>query len=272
MKRLRRNNRWTLATDVSQWFILGAVGIAETSRKDLAEEIKGIKSRYMPGWDLEAWKDTEIKGRYLHNATRKLKDGKLPSQKGYRNLTTAGAHRLCDDLSRLFLKFRPIVYAIAIDKAAQARRTRPHEPEGIAYAFLQQRLALLVDDVYGDAEGALMVADEQQSHEKLFRSGRMLEIRTQITSGLPRQPDFDLLLDRPVWIESRLHPLDREILQLPDLVCYAVADLVRTNSAPSGRAHMWPQIRACLATHFTTGEIADAGVAIYPRPKTYPVL
>jgi hypothetical protein len=270
LKRTRKSNRYYLDRSVSQWFILAGVGIPETSRTDLADNLMAIKDRFFPMWRKSAWKRSEIKGRYLNNAVRKLAAGKLPSHGAYRNLSGKQANALCAELARLFLKFRPIVYAVAIDKATQARKMNPHEPEGLAYAFLQQRLALLVDDVYGDAEGALMIADEQQSHEKLFRSGRMLELRTKITSGLPRQPNFDLVLDRPVWIESKLHPLDREILQLPDIVCYAVAALVKSGSKPSGKAQMWPEVKSCLAYHFTTGLIRDAGIAIYPRPSKYP--
>src|SRR6266705_529787 len=221
MKRERVRNRWVLDPHVSQWFVLAAVGIAETSRNDLAANIVQIKDRYFSKWRDFPWKDSEIKGRYLHNAMTRLAARRRPSQNGYRTLTLSRAQRLCADLNRLFLKFRPIIYAVAVDKRALARRPQPWEPVAVAYSFLQQRLAFLVDEVFGDAEGALMVADDQQSHEKLFRSGKMLATRLQITGALPRQPNFDLVLDRPVWIDPNLHPLDREILQLPDVVCYA---------------------------------------------------
>src|SRR5207247_8897772 len=130
----------------------------------------------------------------------------------------------CEHPKRLYTKIRPTVYAVAVDKRALPRPPQPWDPVTIAYSFLQQRLAFLVDEVFGDAEGALMVADDQQSHEKLFRSGKMLATRLQITGGLPRQPNFDLVLDRPVWIDPDLHPLDREILQLSDIVCYSTPD------------------------------------------------
>jgi hypothetical protein len=270
LKRARVGNRWVLDPSVSQWFILAAVGVAETSRKDLAEDITDAKDRCFAGWQAARWKESEIKGRHLHNAVTRLANRRLPSQPGYRNLTLSRVRRLCGDLRKLFMKFRPIVYSIAVDKQALARRNNPWEPVGVAYAFLQQRLALLVDEVYGDAEGALMVADEQQSHEKLFRSGRMRAIRSQITAGLPLQPNFDLVLDRPVWIDSDLHPLDREILQLPDVVAYATAELLLTGATPTGDAHMWAEVRSCFATHWTTGLVPDGGVAIYPRPAQYP--
>jgi hypothetical protein len=273
MKRQRVNHRWVLDPAVAPWFILAGVGIAETMRKDLAEDILEIKDKFFPGWKANPWKDTEIKGRYLHQAVTMTAAGRVPWQAGYQHLTAARARSLCRELARLFRRFRPIVYAVAIDKARHVRHNAPREPEAIAYAFLEQRLALLVDDVYGDTEGALMIADDQQSHEKLFRSGRMLQVRTQITTGLPRQPNFDLVLDRPVWIDPQLHPLDREILQLPDIVCYGVAELLRTGARPAGDAHMWEQVVPCFAYHFTTGEVPDAGVSIYPRPQQgYPQL
>jgi hypothetical protein len=270
MKRSRVGSQWKLDPRIAQWFILTAVGVRETARKDLAEQIMAIKDRYFPSWRDKPWGDTEIKGRYLHRSVNARTKGKAPYDPGYKHLTAARLTNLCADLGRLFLKFRPIVYAVAIDKATNARKRAPRDPVCVAYAFLQQRLALLVDDIYGDAEGALMLADEQQSHEKLFRTGEVHATRGQITGRLPRQPNFDLVLDRPIWIDSKLHPLDRELLQLPDIVCYAIAELIETGAAPSGKAHMWPQIKTAFAYHFTTGEIPDAGISIYPRPSPYP--
>lgn len=60
MRRQRVGRRWVLDPAVSPWFILGAVGIKETMRKDLAEDITEIKVRYFPGWNQGLWKDTEI--------------------------------------------------------------------------------------------------------------------------------------------------------------------------------------------------------------------
>jgi hypothetical protein len=270
LKRSRQGNRWVLAANVSQWFVLGAVGIAETSRRDLAEDIIEIKDKYFPGWTTNPWKDTEIKGRFLSNAHARRSGGKPPSKAGYRHLTLVQVTKLCEDLSRLFMKFRPTVYVVAVDKARLAKHASPYKPEGVAYAFLQQRLALVVDEVYGDAEGALMVADEQQSHEKMFRSGEMLAIRTQVTTGLPRQPNFDLILDRPVWINPDLHRFDREILQLSDIVCYSVGAMLGAWAVPTTVACLWKEISACLATHWTTGRVPDGGISIYPRPDRYP--
>lgn len=270
MTRHREVHTWVLDSNVSQWFVLSALGIPETSRKDMAEDVTDLKDRYFKNWRTWPWRDTEIKGRFLFSSHRRLKQGKRPMKNGYRDLTLSQIRQICLEIGRIFKKFRPIIYVVAVDKARLARRPNPYPPEGIAYAFLEQRLALLVDEVYGDAEGVLMVADEQQSHEKMFRSGTMLNIRTKVTSGLPLQPNFDLILDRPVWINPDLHPLDREILQLSDVVCYSVSALLETWAVPSDTAHIWSEIRTCLALHWTSGEIPDGGVAIYPRPSAYP--
>ena len=91
-----------------------------------------------------------------------------------------------------------------------------------------------------------------------------------MTSSLPVQPNFELLLDRPMWINPDWHPLDREILQLPDLVAYAVSEAVRIGAAPIGQHLLWDDFAPCLATHWATGAVADAGLAIVPRPTVYP--
>jgi hypothetical protein len=272
LSRTQKNGVWVLNPGVSPWFILAACGIAETSRVDLAHQVMHIKDNFFPGWKAQPWRETELKGRFLCAAHRRLSRGKIPLKPvGYKSLRSIRQlENLCEALGRLLRKFRPLMYVIAVDKTTLVRRTTPLPPEGIAYAFLEQRLALLVDTVYGDAEGALMVADQQHSHEKLFRSGEMLRIRTQVTQNLPIQPNFELILDRPVWIDEILHPLDREILQLPDLAATSVAELVQSGKAPTGAQHMWEDIRACLPAHWGTGLIPDGGMSIYPRPGAYP--
>lgn len=266
------NGSWVLSRGNEPFFILAACGIAETSRLDLAKQLTDIKDRFFPGWADGPWRDTEIKGRFLAQAHKRLKSGKPPLKPaGYRSLkTTSQVERLCDELARTFRKFRPIIYAVAVDKRSLVRHSTPMKPEGICYAFLTQRLALMVDAIYGDAEGALMVADQNHTHEKMFRSGEMLAIRTKLSSNLGKPPRFDLILDRPVWIDELLHPLDREILQLPDLVASAILELMRSDCSSSHPYHMWDDIRACFPTHWTSGLIPDGGLTIYPRPSPYP--
>lgn len=272
LSRTRRGGTWVLNPGVPQWFVLAACGIPETSRVDLAGTLVHIKDNFFPGWQQADWHDTEIKGRYLAQAHKRLSRGLRPLKPvGYRSLRTLRQlDRLCEALCRVLRKSRPLIYAVAVDKKTLVRRSRPWPPEGIAYAFLEQRLALLVDTVYGDAEGVLMVADQQHAHEKLFRSGVMLQVRTQVTAQLPIQPRFELILDRPVWIDEVLHPLDRECLQIPDLAASAVFDLVQSGRASKQPYHMWHDIRDCLATHWSTGLIPDGGLSLYPRPGSYP--
>jgi Protein of unknown function (DUF3800) len=262
-----------LKPGVSHWFVLAAVGISETSRIDLAEDIMYLKDKYFRGWKGRNWGDSEIKGSYLRAAHRRLSHGRRPAKpSGYNRLKKDRLDELCAHLAALFQKFRPVIYTVAVDKVTlmQRPKLKGRPPEGIAYVFLQQRLALLVDHVFGDAEGMLMVADEQVSHERLFRTGAMLRLRTELTRPLRVQPRYELILDRPIWIDPNLHPLDREILQLPDLVAHAAYTFVSSWATPSEPFHMWPEISACLAAHWATRRVADGGFAIYPRPKAYP--
>lgn len=271
MRRRLGARTWQLAPGASPLFVLAAVGVHQASRSDVAQDITQIKDRVFPGWRTQPWGDTELKGSYLAQAQRRLDSGRIPlNPPGYRGMTGPNLANLRASLGSLFKKYRPVIYAIAVDKVAEVQRAVPRPAEGIAYAFLHQRLALLIDHVFGDDYGALVIADEQQTHERFFRSGRMLAMRTTMTSALPVQPNFELLLDRPMWINPDWHPLDREILQLPDLVAYAVSEAVRTGIAPLGQHLLWDDFASCFATHWGTGAVADAGLAIVPRPVAYP--
>lgn len=141
----------------------------------------------------------------------------------------------------------------------------------MTYTYLQQRLSLLVEQVYGRT-GVLMIADEQTAHESLFRQGTVHKVRTHMTSRgrMSRPPNFNLILDKPIWIDPELNVLDREIIQLADIVAYSSARLVQTNSVPTDPWFIWPQIADCLSVHWTSGCIGKAGFTIYPEPIPYP--
>src|SRR6266540_5652336 len=102
---------------VAEWFILAAVGISETSRKDLAEDLSEIKDYFFPGWRARPWGETEIKGSYLRAAHKRLAHRRRPAKPtGYHRLTVNRLDRLIHDLGSLFRKFRPHIYVVAIDK------------------------------------------------------------------------------------------------------------------------------------------------------------
>lgn len=103
-----------LKPGVSDWFVLSAVGIRDSSRKPLAEAIFAIKQRHFgPGMDVQPWGASEVKGRYLFRAARSVATGHvLESPAGYRVLDTQGkVDALIEDFGLVIARFRPLIFA-----------------------------------------------------------------------------------------------------------------------------------------------------------------
>ncbi len=261
----------TLKQGVPEWFILAAVGIPAHSRSTLAEQLRVTKARACPDWEQRPWKDTEIKGRDLRQGMERLERGAPPLRpSGFRTLNKKSMRWLCRDLGWAFRKYRPIIYVIAIDKRALVTRENAFQPVAIAYTFLQQRLALLVEQILGPSEGAVIVADEQTGHESSFRKGMFHHVRDALSRQLTTKPNFELLLDKPVWVNAHLSVVDRELLQLPDIVAYSSAAACMSGSAPVGIHYVWEPTSACMALNWRTHKVPGGGFTIYPKPEAYP--
>ncbi|HEX6500421.1 MAG TPA: DUF3800 domain-containing protein [Micromonosporaceae bacterium] len=264
-----------LKPGVSKHFILAAVGVRDTSRKPLAEAIFGLKKRHF-GLHAERmpWSASEIKGRYLFRAARSVATGHvLEHPDAYVCLdSVVKVNALIEDLGLIFAKFRPIIFAVAVDKAAILSKLwsrTPPPPLGVAYAYLHQRVALTMERLHA-GEAAILVADQQTQHESFFRTGEMNAVRDRMTSPLPISPNFDLVLDKPLWIDTALSSWDREILQLPDMVAYTVGELLKRGCVPRERCYLWEQIKPHFAVHWSTGKIRSGGIAIYPSTSRPP--
>jgi hypothetical protein len=262
-----------LKKGASRYFLLGSVGVRDTSRRALAERIFAVKKKHFgtPAEE-DAWGDTEIKGRHLMRLSRSVANGKfLEKPAGYRGITTVEqANALIKDIGLLFDTFRPIVFATAVDKLEAVSKGRDLEPLGVAYAYLHQRVATTIEDLYsGDA--AMFVADQQSQHEKFFRSGGLRDARAALNNGLRRKPLYDLVLDKPLWVDTELSHWDREILQLADIVAYSAGEYLLRGEAPSALNYLWPQISRCMAMHHATGQILGAGFSLYPKSARIPV-
>lgn len=210
-----------LKSGTSEYFILSAVGVRDTSRKPLAEAIFNVKRKhFQDDVELLSWVDSELKGRYLFRVARSVASGNvLQKPVAYSRLDTAEKiNALIDDCGLLFATFRPVVFSVVVDKALLLGRDpvlRP-TPLGAAYTYLQQRVALTMERLHA-GEAAILVADQQTQHESFFRTGEMNAVRDRMTKDLPVTPDFNLVLDKPLWIDTELSVWDREILQLPDI-------------------------------------------------------
>lgn len=157
----------------------------------------------------------------------------------------------------------------AVDKKALLVKKNAAPPLGAAYTYLQQRVALTVEKVHA-GEGAILVADQQTQHERFFRSGEMNSVRDGMTGPLPVQPNFNLVLDKPLWIDTELSGWDREILQLSDVVAYSAAECLRRGEAPKEPCFLWDKIRPHFAVQWSTGSVESGGFAVYPKPARYP--
>lgn len=261
----------TLKAGVSDYFILSGVGVRDTSRKPLAEALYEIKERHFGAKVAKGrWSDSEIKGRHLFRASRSVATGHvLKSPNAYKTLTTpAHVDALISDLGMIFAKFRPVIFSAVVDKADMLTR-KINDPLGVAYAYLNQRVALTMERVF-TGEGAILVADQQTQHETYFRSGHMNALRDQITNSLGLKPDFRLVLDKPLWVDTDLSSWDREIIQLADIAAYSTAECMKRGAPPQESCYLWKQVSACMAINWRSGGLESGGFAIYPKPKKYP--
>ena len=259
------------------WFILGALGIRDVHRQGLAQAIQEAKDEaFGIIWRRKPWENTEIKGRYLAAAKRRLDQGKPAlNPSGYYSLTAYKLEGLLDTLFKIFRTFTPVLYAIGIDKEkhlAVQRRGDPYDPIAIAYAFLQQRLAALVEHTSQASEGALMLADEQSHHETLFRKGEVRAVRNGFQARWLGKPNVAVIIAKPVWIDKDEMVLDREIAQLTDFMLYAVS----LGMIGKAWTHPWlEQLGPHFARHWGKGRrlgaVWNAGITIYPRPY-YPLI
>lgn len=266
----------TLDQRVSRFFTLSAVGIRDSARKPLADALFETKKRHFGVDAMEApWADTEIKGRFLRRAERGAAVGKpLQSPVGYTRLSTPRrVSHLVDDLGLLLSKHRPLVLSVTIDKARLVTMgSEYHHPLGIAYALLQERVAFTLQKLYV-GESAVLIADQQTEHEAKFRTGDMHRMRRLMAEKLAVKPDFELVIDKPLWLDTDLSSWDRELLQLADIVAYSCAECVSAGSFPPGQTYMWSQIRRSMAIHWRSGEVHQAGFTVYPRKRDhYPVV
>src|SRR5690606_4124849 len=137
-----------LARDTTDWFVLSAVGIRDTSRRPLAEEIDRIKRAHLGSRAERAWNETEIKGRRLAITRRRL-EGEAPDDDAYpevKDLKRLNA--LEHELRMLYARFRPLTFTVAIDKQRLFSARPGDQALGWAYAFLYRRIALSLQRLY----------------------------------------------------------------------------------------------------------------------------
>jgi hypothetical protein len=259
-----------LASGNSEFFVLAAVGIRDTSRRALNSDLLRIKREHFgPRVDELPWDATELKGRHLAVARRNLT---VPGYKqhlpaGYEAFTTTQKiDDIEDDLRITFARYRPVIFTIAIDKLKVIPKDDQSALE-LAYGFLYRRVALILQRIY-QGEGGVFVADQQAEHERMFDSGKLYSFRDAINQSGKRRADYELILDKPLWIDTKQSSWDREIIQLADIAAFHVNEVVRTSHV--GSTELWLEIRRCMAVDARNGEPDGEGLMIFPMPKTWP--
>ncbi|WP_084124290.1 DUF3800 domain-containing protein [Demequina sp. NBRC 110054] len=256
----------------SDLFVLAAVGIHDSSREVLARELIGIKRRYFPASvGAEDWGRSEIKGRFLTHSARLHGHERvrfLPE--GWREADDPVVmDRMLIDLAQVFAKFKPLIFTAVIDKVALRQSGEDIDPLAVAYTRLYERVALVLDQV-NKGEGALFVADQQDEHEAYFKSGAMYAARAELEKKERNRPRFEPVLDKPLWIDSHYSTLDREIIQLADIVAYSVNEWYGRGEPPTERQYLWRAIAPCFAAHWKAQKSHGSGIMVYPELEVYP--
>lgn len=254
-----------VTSGTSNYFTLAGVGIRDSSRESLARYLLRLKEKHFGEIAAGDWHDTEIKGRYLLHVARALTHHRrINAPTGWKQFADREQFdALIRDLSNALLTFRPIVLTNVVDKRKMTQRGAQLNPIGIAYSYLQRNVALTLEHQHA-GEGAVIVADQQTQHEALFKSGGIHEIRSELEKDLTRTPNYNLVLDKPLWVDTELSVWDREIIQLADIAAFLVTRLVEDTEPPAELAALWEAFVPQFARHHSSGRILGRGIAMYP--------
>lgn len=259
----------------SAYLVLAAVGIQDSARGPLARALLALKDKRLrlpDGSVAPQWEANEIKGRYLAQASRAVDKGDVPARAAFRSAFAVDQGKgLYAALRNLLNRYRPVVFVAVVDKARLLEAGNSVAPLGAAYAVLYQRVAQMLGNVF-DGENAVFVADQQLEHTRYFEDGNMIATREAMNALLHRGPEYNLVLDKPLWIDPRHSVWDREIIQLADIVAYSAYELAKTGKRPDAPHYLWDAIHPWFARHWGTGEVARAGLTIFPKPSRYPTL
>lgn len=254
-----------LVAGSARFFTLAAVGIRDSARRSLAEYLLRVKAEHLGAAADAPWEDTEIKGRYLLHVAKALRGRKQHSAPaGYSTLTDPAAmDALLRALGLALSIFRPLIMTNVVDKQKMIARGNQTNPIGIAYSYLQRNIALTLEHQLS-GESAVIVADQQTQHEALFKSGGIHEIRAQLEKDLTRVPNYNLVLDKPLWLDTDLSMWDREILQLADIASFLVTKVIDEGEPPAELERLWQAMLPQFALHHKSGKVLGRGIAMYP--------
>jgi len=250
----------------ARYFSMAAVGIRDSSRAVLASALHDLRVKYFGNTAVaDSWETTELKARYL--AAVAGAGGEWPPPYGSLSDKSRQAN-LVNDLRKVLARFRPLIFAVVVDKA----KLPPGEnPTAVAYAKLYERVALVLEHV-NVGESALFIADRQDEHERVFERGEVHAARSRLASKGSLRPDFSLIIDRPIWLDPSVSTWDREIIQLADLVALPAREWAAGLTPPKEPYLLWEALKPLFAVHWNEGTPQKGGLVIYPPPIKYPAV
>lgn len=86
---------------------------------------------------------------------------------------------------------------------------------------------------------------------------------------LSRRAQHELILDKPLWIDTKLSSWDREIIQLADIAAFMTNECMKSGALPRPEP-LWRELRRCMAVG-TDGEPEGEGLVIAPMPSSWPM-
>jgi hypothetical protein len=250
------------------FFVLAAVGIAESHLPMVEEWFGDMKRRFLQNVSSDASQEYEIKGEILYA----LREGRQPtswlgtrSKKRKRLLTTqkavwdsltAGVLRDLEmSIFDLCRRLRPVVWTVVVKQRHVFRRHRSQTwcPYYWALTYPQQRVSLYVQATYGAYQRAVFVTDETSTLTTAAQSDDYLATRRTINSTAAWPVEFArYLIDVPLFAKSHLH----QPLQISDLVAHAIMRHIKNEDSLG----WFDKVEPFLAQHWNGMGHENAGL------------
>jgi len=200
----------------SPFFVLGALGLHESSLRDVDNYLTKLKRAYFPSIDP---RQVEFKSRIIRKAMAKAETPKSP----WPSLSKENIRTLIDELYGLFEKVSFTMIFVAIDKKRLWQKyTNPYPPYSVAYALVWQQVARFLGGL-SQSERGIFVVDEHHEAEK--RLEQYQTIANDLNLQSPRPVDLDAVVERPFFVNSK----NFQVIQLADLCVYNAWRAVSSN-------------------------------------------
>ncbi len=250
------------------FFVLAAVGIAESHLPMVEEWFSAMKRSFLRNVSSFARQEYEVKGEVLYalregrqpaswiGTRSKRREIALAAQKNvWNSLSGDGLRELETSVFDLCRRMAPVVWAVVVKQRHVFRkhRHRTWNPYYWALTYLQQRVSHHVQAVHGAYQRAMFVTDETSTLTTAAQFDDYLSTRQAINSTAPWPVEFSrYLIDIPVSAKSHLH----QSLQISDIFAHAIMRHIRNEDSLG----WFGKVAPFLAQHWNTPGYENAGL------------